>query len=121
MGPIHREQLAVGFHWAAAIFGPFWWSARQLWGWALLFRVLKLNALSRLSHGLLGDLGAEQAERAEHLFARSSARAEEAAALTAAGDADTERMNRSAENLGKVAKEAAEKAARAVSEAPQTS
>ena len=115
----HNIRFVATFNWAAAIFGPFWWSARQLWGWALVFWVLELNALSRLSHGLLGDLGAEQAERAERLFARSSARAEEAAALAAAGDADAERMRRSAENLGKAAKEAAEEAARAVAEAPQ--
>ena len=114
-----NDRFVATFNWAAAILGPFWWTARQLWGWALVFWVLELNVLSRLSHGLLGDLGAEQAERAERLLARSIARAEEAAVLAAAGDADAERMKRSAENLGKVAQEAAEEAASAVAEAPR--
>ena len=114
-----KAGFVVTFNLAAVIFGPFWWSARQLWGWAVLFWVLELHILSRLSHGLLGDLGAEQAERAERLLARSVGRAEEAAVLAAAGDADAERMKRSADNLGKVAKEASEEAARAVAEAPQ--
>ena len=114
-----KVGFVATFNWAAAILGPFWWSARQLWGWAVVFWVLEIHVLARLSHGLLGDLGAEQAERAARLLARSIARAEEAAVLAAAGDADAERMKRSAENLGKVASEATEAAARAVAEAPE--
>ena len=40
--------FVVTFNWAAVIFGPFWWSARQLWGWAVVFWVLELHILSRL-------------------------------------------------------------------------
>lgn len=113
-----RHGFSLSFNWWAACLGPFWWSARQLWGYALVFWVLELNILARLGHGLFGDLGAEQAARAEQLMARSAARAEEAARALAAGEDGAERMARSAENLAKVANEAAAEAARLASDAP---
>jgi len=114
-----KSGFVVTFNWWAAILGPFWWSARQLWGMALVFWVLELNIFARLAHGLFGDLGGAQAERARQLMARSTERAEEAARALAAGEDGAERMMRSAENLAKVAAEAAAEAARLEAEAPQ--
>lgn len=105
-------------NYAAALFGPFWWSARQLWSMAIVFWVLELNILARLFHGLFGNLGGEEAARAERLMRRSAARAEEAASALAAGDPGAERMAASAENLAKVANEAAAEAQRLNAEAP---
>ena len=105
-------------NYAAALLGPFWWSARQLWSMAIVFWVLELNILARLFHGLFGNLGGEEAARAERLMRRSTARAEEAATALAAGEPGAERMAASAENLAKVANEAAAEAARLNAEAP---
>ncbi len=114
-----KPNFAVTFNWTAAILGPFWWSARQLFGIALIFWVLELNILARLAHGLFGDLGAEQAARAEQLMERSAERAAEAARALAAGEDGADRMAQSAENLAKVATEAAAEAERLAAEAPQ--
>lgn len=104
-------------NWWAALLGPFWWSARQLWGMAILFWVLELSIMGRLFHGLFGNLGGAQALRSEELMARSVARAESAAQALAAGSESAGRMAASAENLAKVALEAAEEAARLNGEA----
>ncbi len=110
--------FVLTLNWWAALLGPFWWSARQLWGMAIVFWILELNVLARLFHGLFGNLGLEQALRAERLMARSTERAEEAAAALAAGEPNADRMASSAENLAKVAREAAAEAERLNAEAP---
>lgn len=107
------------FNVAAAVLGPFWWTARQLWGLAMVFWVVEIYVLSHLATGALGNLGTAEAERAEGLLARSEERAAQAERAAAAGEAGAEQMARSAENLAKVAAEAAEEAARLASEAPR--
>jgi glycine betaine/proline transport system permease protein len=114
-----KAGFVITFNWAAAIIGPFWWSSRRLWGWALIFWVIELNLLGRLSHALLGDLGAEHAERAARLTARSAKRAQEAANMAEVDQESASRIAQSAENLAKVANEAADQAAAAAGQATQ--
>lgn len=106
-------------NWAAALFGPFWWSARQCWGMAIVFWVLELSVFARLSHGLFGNLGGAETLRAEQLMERSTARAAAAAEALAAGSDNAARLASSAENLAKVAQEAVAEAARLNAEAPK--
>lgn len=113
-----KSGFVLTLNWWAALLGPFWWAARQMWGMTIIFWVLELNLIAQLFHGLFGNLGGEQAARAERLLARSAARAEEAKAALAAGDENAERIASSAENLAKVAAEASAEAVRLNAEAP---
>ena len=114
-----KAGFVITYNWAAAVLGPFWWGARQLWGWALIFWVIELNILLRLSRALLGDLGAEHAERAARLTARSAERAQEAAKMAEVDQEGSLRLAQSAENLAKVANEAANEAVTAAGQATQ--
>ena len=66
-----KIQDATSFPWTwntmAALLGPFWASARGLWGYFWTFLVLELLALVQIGKGLWGDLGADKMARAERL------------------------------------------------------
>jgi len=88
--------LAVVPNAAAALGGPLWLGARGLWAafWAAF--VIEIFAVVLIGIGLLGDLGAEQALRAERLAAQGADRLTAAQAAIAAGNPLGESMKTSA-------------------------
>jgi len=68
----------ASFNPAAAILGPFWLAARQLWGWFWPFLILETLAFVQLCRGLFADLGAEEYARALRLSNSAASRRAEA-------------------------------------------
>ena len=58
------QHFGLTFNPMAALFGPTWFGARNLWGWVLPFMALEIIALIPLGRGLWSDLGYEYLERA---------------------------------------------------------
>ena len=57
-------NFGLTFNPTAALFGPMWFGARNLWGWVLPFMILEIIALIPLGRGLWSDLGYEYLARA---------------------------------------------------------
>ena len=118
----HRIQSSAGIgwtlNWAAAGFGPLWAAARNLWGFFWVFLILELIALVQIGRGLWGDLGAEQAARAERLIARAQETLRAADEAEAAGRANADALRTVAENMTSAAEMARLDAEAAAAGAP---
>ena len=81
------ESAAFGltFNPMAALLGPMWFGARNLWGWVLPFMVLEIIALIPLGRGLWSDLGYEYLERAGRIEVTLEQRREQLREALAAG------------------------------------
>ena len=117
-----KIQGRTGFAWSwnmmAAVFGPIWGAAREVWGFFWIFLVLELFALVQLGRGLWGELGADQLARYERMLENIAKREAQAEELTASGDvAGAEAKLKIADNLRGAAEKALQAANDASSEA----
>ena len=79
--------FAPTFNPIAALLGPIWFGARNLWGWVLPFMILEIIALIPLARGLWSDLGYERFERAKKISITLEQRRQQASdALAAQAD-----------------------------------
>ena len=78
-------NFGLTFNPMAALFGPMWFGARNLWGWVLPFMVLEIIALIPLGRGLWSDLGYEYRERAGKIEVTLEQRREQLGEALAAG------------------------------------
>ena len=78
-------NFGLTFNSKAALFGPMWFGARNLWGWVLPFMVLEIIALIPLGRGLWSDLGHEYLERAGKIEITLEQRREQMREALAAG------------------------------------
>ena len=78
-------NFGLTFNPMAALFGPMWFGARNLWGWVLPFMVLEIIALIPLGRGLWSDLGYEYLERAGKIEVTLEQRREQWSEALAAG------------------------------------
>ena len=78
-------NFGVTFNPMAALLGPIWFGARNLWGWVLPFMVLEIIALIPLGRGLWSDLGYEYLVRADKIQVTLEQRREQMEEALAAG------------------------------------
>ena len=78
-------NFGLTFNPMAALLGPMWFGARNLWGWVLPFMVLEIIALIPLGRGLWSDLGYEYLERADKIQVTLEQRREQWSEALAAG------------------------------------
>ena len=100
------RNFAWTFNWAAALLGPIWMGARNLWGVFWPFLMLEMIAVVQLGRGLFGELGAEQLARAERLTQQAAVRLQQAQQAAEAGAANADALKRVAESFQRGAAEA---------------
>jgi len=107
--------LPASFNLWAAVLGPFWSSARAMWGmfWALL--IAEIIAWVQIGRGWWGNPGAEFLARAEQQQNRADELLGRANAATDA--ADVERFTTLSENIARAAQTSLDRAAAAQGEA----
>ena len=108
----------VSFNPAAAMLGPFWLAARQLWGWFWPFLILETLAVVQLCRGLFADLGAEERARALRLSHSAASRRAEAEEALASGASNAGALSESARALETAGQEAFRVAEAAAAAAP---
>ena len=108
----------VSFNPAAAVLGPFWLAARQLWGWFWPFLILETLAVVQLCRGLFADLGAEERARAVRLSQSAASRRAEAEEALASGASNAGALAESARALETAGEEAFRVAEAATAAAP---
>jgi len=108
----------VSFNPAAAILGPFWLAARQLWGWFWPFLILETLAFVQLCRGLFADLGADEYARALRLSESAASRRAEAEEALASGASNAGPLSESALALEAASREAYRVAEAATAAAP---
>ncbi|WP_372740863.1 ABC transporter permease [Neptunomonas sp.] len=97
------NNLTLTFNLSAALFGPLWASARNVWGFFWASTIATLVALVQLGRGLWGELGADELARAERLGNKSQEMAAKAQAALEAGISNAEVLQRNADNLQRAA------------------
>ncbi len=112
-------RLTFSFNPHAALLGPLWASARNIWGFFWLSTVATLFALVLLSRGLWGELGADNLARADRLSSKSQEMAAKAQAALESGAPSAEALQRNADNLQRAAEQALVAADAAVAGANQ--
>jgi len=116
-----KIQSATKFPWTwntmAALAGPFWASARGLWGQFWIFLILELLALVQIGRGLWGDLGAAKLARADRLNLKWQELYEKGQAALQAGDEGAQGLIETAGNLKNAAARVTEEAAALSAEA----
>ena len=116
-----KIQSATKFPWTwntmAAVAGPFWASARGLWGQFWIFLILELLAFVQIGRGLWGDLGAAKLARADRLNDKWQELYEKGQAALQAGDEGAQGLIETAGNLKNAAARVTEEAAALSAEA----
>jgi len=108
----------ASFNSAAALLGPVWLAARQLWNWFWLFLFVEALAWVQVSRGLFAELGAEELARAQRLAGSASTRRAEAEEALAAGASNAASLEESALALEAASREALLAAEAAAATAP---
>ncbi|WP_424970746.1 ABC transporter permease [Dinoroseobacter sp. S76] len=85
----------------AALLGPLWSASRAIWGMFWAFLILEIIAWVQIGRGAWGNPGAELFERAAGQQARAQEFLDRAAASTE--QADIDRFERLADNIGRAA------------------
>jgi glycine betaine/proline transport system permease protein len=112
----NARGFVVSFNTAAALLGPVWAGARGVWGLFWFGAFMEALSWTQLARGAFGDLGGDELTRAARLKAVVATRLAEAAAATAAGNAEAAATaQRLADNLQKAADAALQSAAVAAS------
>jgi glycine betaine/proline transport system permease protein len=114
-----RNGIPLTFNITAALLGPFWAAARNLWGLFWLSAIANLLALVQLGKGLWGELGADQLARAARLTTKSQEMAIKAQTALDSGASNAESLQRTSDNLQRAAERAIEAASAAASGASQ--
>ena len=106
--------LPTTFNPWAAVLGPLWAASRAIWGMFWGFLILEIIAWVQIGRGAWGNPGAELMERATTQQARAQEFLDRAAAATT--EADVERFEKLADNIGKAAQGTLERAEAAQAE-----
>ncbi len=114
----HSAKPIVSFNIAAALLGPIWWGARNLWLCFWIFLFLECLAFVQIFRGLFAQLGAAEFERAERLLNMSEIRRNEAESAAAAGADNVETLFESAMALENASLKALSAAEQFASQAP---
>ena len=104
------------FNLAAFLAGPFWASARGVWGMFWAFIILEIIAIVQIGRGTWGQLGADDLATAERQEARAQEFLNRAAEATAAGE-DGTRFETLGNNLMRAAERSRETAEAAAADA----
>lgn len=115
----HKIHDATGilprtFNLWAALLGPIWAASRAIWGMFWAFLILEIIAWVQIGRGAWGNPGADLMERAATQQARAQEFLDRAAAATT--EADVERFEKLANNIGKAAQSTLERAEAAQAE-----
>jgi len=115
---IHDSTGAIPktFNVAAFLAGPFWASARGVWGMFWAFIILEIIAFVRIGSGAWGQLGADALAQAERQQARAEEFLQRARDATAAGE-DGSRFETLGNNLMRAAERSRETADAAAADA----
>lgn len=108
-------RITFSFNPQAALLGPLWASARNVWGFFWMSTIATLFALVQLGRGLWGELGADNLARAQRLSDKSQEMAAKAQAAIESGSSTAEVLQRNADNLQRAADNALVAAEAAVS------
>ena len=106
------------FNAMAALLGPVWWSARNLWLSFWIFLVLETIAFVQICRGFFADLGYEEFARAERLAGFAIKRSQEAADALASGAKNASSLLESANALETASVKALEQAEQAAAQGP---
>ena len=88
------------FNLSSMIFGPFWATARGLWGLFWIFSLLEMMLLVMLGQGLWGELGADNFARADRMQTNYERMLERAESAREQGDTEgVASFEKRAENL----------------------
>ncbi|SIS67550.1 ABC transporter permease [Neptunomonas antarctica] len=98
-----KNGLSFSFNPHAALLGPLWASARNVWGFFWMSSIAILFALVQLGRGLWGELGADELARAERLSNKSQEMATKAQTALDSGSANADALLRNADNLQRAA------------------
>lgn len=93
------NSLTLSFNPCAALFGPCWAAARNIWGFFWLSTFALLFALVQLGRGIWGELGADKLAQAARLGEKSQEMAVKAQTALDAGAANAAALLRNSENL----------------------
>lgn len=112
---IHARTTALPatFNLWAAVLGPFWSSARAMWGLFWLLLIAEIIAWVQIGRGWWGNPGADFLERAEKQQARADELMERARNATETTDVD--RFTTLANNIGRAAQASLDRATEAQS------
>ena len=99
-------NFGLTFNSKAALLGPVWFGARNLWGWVLPFMVLEIVALIPLGRGLWSDLGHEYLERAGKIEITLEQRREQMREALAAGSDNAAALEGIVQSLEKAVQDA---------------
>nr|WP_067293279.1 ABC transporter permease subunit [Marinobacterium profundum] len=113
------NRITFSFNPHAALLGPLWASARNVWGFFWMSIIATLFALVLLGRGLWGELGADDLARAERLSSKSQEMAIKAQTALESGASNVEVLQRNADNLQRAADNAMLAAEAAVGGASQ--
>lgn len=110
--------FAPTFNPIAALLGPIWFGARNLWGWVLPFMILEIIALIPLARGLWSDLGYDQLERAKKISVTLEQRRQQASEALAAQADNAAALERIVGSLEQAVQDTRDAANAAVEQAP---
>lgn len=108
-----NNRFSKSFNPYAALFGPLWAAARNVWGFFWASTLALLFSFVQLGRGLWGELGADKLALAERLSDKSQEMAVKAQAALEAGASNADALLRNSNNLQR----AADKAVAAANEA----
>ena len=89
----------LSFNPFAALLGPIWFAARQLWGWFLAFVLVEGFGLVQIMIGLFGDRGREQHERAARILNTLTQRRQQVEEAISSGSSSVEALKRAVQSL----------------------
>ena len=111
-------RLTFNFNTLAALLGPIWWSARNLWLFFWIFLFLECLAFVQIARGLFAELGHEEFARAERLANMAELRHTEAQEAAASGADNAAVLTESALALESASQKALSVAEHAAAQAP---
>lgn len=98
-----NNHFSFSFNPGAALFGPLWAAARNVWGFFWASTIAMLFALIQLGRGLWGELGADKLAQAERLSSKSQEMAGKAQVALDAGASNVSALLRNSDNLQRAA------------------
>ena len=101
-----NNGISFSFNPYAALLGPFWAAARNVWGFFWMSTISLVFALVQLGRGVWGELGADKLARAERLSNKSQEMAAKAQAALDAGTPNAEFLLQNSDNLQRAAEKA---------------
>jgi glycine betaine/proline transport system permease protein len=100
------NHFSYSFNLYAALFGPLWAAARNVWGFFWASTIALLFSLIQLGRGLWGELGADKLAQAARLSSKSQEMAEKSQVALDSGASNVTALLRNSDNLQRAADKA---------------